>query len=249
VLRVPDGVLLRTREHLGRLRQLGISWQGDSFMSSTCGLSASALARPARCCMPPEALVRSDIRRQVGYVGRSDGATEKACSSVWKRSNNWALPTRRHLAIFTRPQVGCSLVWGYRYDAWSLRRLQRPKRYAVLLCFLQAALAETTDAVVAVQDKLITSVHSKAKKRRDDLLRASEKAKRRAVEVLEVVGELVVDETIPDAQLRNEILWRIPDEEMATLADGCHQLPPATTAHIWAWPPTGTPTRVSTRQP
>ena len=114
--------------------------------------------------------------------------------------------------------------WGYRYDAWSLRRLQSPIRYAVLLCFLQAALAEAADAVVEVQDKLITSIHSKAKKRRDNLLRASEEAKRRAVEVLEVMGELVLDKSIPDAQLRNEILWRIPDEKMATLVDGCHQL-------------------------
>jgi TnpA family transposase len=94
----------------------------------------------------------------------------------------------------------------------------------VLVCFLQAALAETTDAVVEAQDKLITTVHSKAKKRRDELLRAGEEAKRRAVEVLEVVGEMVLDESIPDVQLRNEILWRIPSEEMATLVDGCHQL-------------------------
>src|SRR5262245_13676295 len=114
--------------------------------------------------------------------------------------------------------------WGYHYDAWNLRRFQPPKRYAVLVCFLQAALAETTDAVVECQDKLITAVHSKAKKRRDELLRAGEEAKRRAVEVLGVVGELVLDDTIPDVQLRNEILWRIPCEELATLVDGCHQL-------------------------
>jgi hypothetical protein len=38
------------------------------------------------------------------------------------------------------------------------------------------------------------------------------------------MGELVLDESIPDAQLRNEILWRIPDDEMATLVDGCRQL-------------------------
>jgi hypothetical protein len=54
--------------------------------------------------------------------------------------------------------------WGYHYDAWNLRRFRPPKRYAVLVCFLQAALAETTDAVVECQDKLITAVHSKAKR-------------------------------------------------------------------------------------
>jgi hypothetical protein len=34
------------------------------------------------------------------------------------------------------------------------------KRHAVVLCFLRAALAETADAVVEMQDKLITGVHS-----------------------------------------------------------------------------------------
>jgi len=52
--------------------------------------------------------------------------------------------------------------------------------------------------------------HSKAKKRRDELLRAGEEAKWRAVEVLGVVGELVLDDTIPDVQLRIEILWQFP---------------------------------------
>ena len=32
------------------------------------------------------------------------------------------------------------------------------KRHAVVLCFLRAALAETADAVVEMQDKLITGV-------------------------------------------------------------------------------------------
>ncbi len=104
--------------------------------------------------------------------------------------------------------------WGYRYDAWNLRRFQPARRYAVLVCFLQAALAETADAIVDAQDKLITSIHSKARKRRDALLRAGEEAKRRAVEVLEVMGELVLDESIPDAQLRPKILSRISSEEM-----------------------------------
>jgi TnpA family transposase len=113
--------------------------------------------------------------------------------------------------------------WGNRYNAWSLRRFPPPKRHALLLCFLQAALAETADAVVEAQDKLITSVHAKAKKRREALLRAGEEAKRRAVEVLGVMGELVLDDSIPDAQLRSQILGRFSSDEMATLVDGCQQ--------------------------
>jgi len=114
--------------------------------------------------------------------------------------------------------------WGYRYDAWSLRRFPPPKRHAVLLCLLQAALAETADAVVEVQDKLITGIHHKAQRRREVLLRASEEAKRRAAEVLEQLGALVLDESIPDPELRHRILARIPGGEIATLVDGCRQL-------------------------
>ena len=71
-----------------------------------------------------------------------------------------ALPTGRHWPAFTQQHVGSLLVGGYNYDAWNLRRFQPPKRYAVLVGFLQATLPETTDAVVEAQDKLITSVHS-----------------------------------------------------------------------------------------
>jgi Domain of unknown function (DUF4158) len=44
---------------------------------------------------------------------------------------------------------------GYHYEVWSLRRFAPPKRCAIVLCFLQSALGETTDAIVEMQDKLI----------------------------------------------------------------------------------------------
>jgi hypothetical protein len=67
---------------------------------------------------------------------------------------------------------------------------------------VQAALAETTDAIIEMQDKLITRAHNKARQRRDELLRATEKTRTHAIEVLEELGTLVRDESIPDAELR-----------------------------------------------
>jgi hypothetical protein len=114
--------------------------------------------------------------------------------------------------------------WGYHYEAWSLRRLAPDKRHAIVLCFLRAALGETTDAVVEMQDKLITGVHNKARQRREDILRATEEARRRAVEVLEEVGSLVLDESIPDAELRRDIFARLPRTDMELLVEGCRHL-------------------------
>jgi hypothetical protein len=78
--------------------------------------------------------------------------------------------------------------WGYRYSVWNLRRFSVAKRNGIVICFLQAARAEMTDGIVEMQDKLITSVNNKARKRYEELLWATEEARTRAVEVLEGMG-------------------------------------------------------------
>jgi TnpA family transposase/DNA-binding MarR family transcriptional regulator len=124
---------------------------------------------------------------------------------------------------------------GYRYTAWTLRRFGqskapsdtetgKAKRYAIVLCFLEAALAETIDAIVEMQDKLITRTHNRAKDEREALLRTTEQARGRAVAVLENLGSLVLDPAIPSDQLRERIFQYLPNEELTTLVEGCRKL-------------------------
>ena len=124
---------------------------------------------------------------------------------------------------------------GYRYTAWTLRRFGqskahsdtetgKAKRYAIVLCFLEAALAETIDAIVEMQDKLITRTHNRAKDEREALLRTTEQARGRAVAVLENLGSLVLDRAIPSDQLRERIFQYLPNDELTTLVEGCRKL-------------------------
>jgi hypothetical protein len=55
---------------------------------------------------------------------------------------------------------------GYCHEVWTLRRFPYAKRLAIVLCFVQAARAEITDAIIEMQDKLILRQHTKAKARR-----------------------------------------------------------------------------------
>ena len=128
---------------------------------------------------------------------------------------------------------GCSPAGGYAYDAWSLRRFEPAKRRAIpdrrsasgLLCTVEAAFAEAADALIEIQDKLITRVHNRARKHRADLLHATDAAKARAVSVLEDLGGLVLDEAgVPDAELRARIYARHPREEISLLVEGCRGL-------------------------
>ena len=120
----------------------------------------------------------------------------------------------------------CRLLagWGYRYNVWHLRRFPAAKRNAIVICFLQAARAETTDAIIEMQDKLITSIHNKARKRYDGLLRTAEEARSRAVEVVEELGTLVLDDSIPDDQLRKQIFALLPSDDITRLVEGCRSL-------------------------
>jgi TnpA family transposase len=132
-----------------------------------------------------------------------------------------ALPAMADVHPATRRMLAS---WGYRYDVWSLRRFASAKREAIVLCFLHAARAETADAAVEMQDKLITGVHNKARHRYEELLRASEEARSRAVEVLEELGAIVLDDSVADAGLRAAIFNRLPSAEISRLVDGCRTL-------------------------
>lgn len=114
--------------------------------------------------------------------------------------------------------------WGYRYSVWHLRRFSVTKRNGIVICFLQAARAEMTDGIIEMQDKLITSIHNKARKRYEELLRATEEARSRAVEVLEGMGTLVLDDSIPDNKLRKHIFDLMPSEDISRLVEGCRNL-------------------------
>ena len=114
--------------------------------------------------------------------------------------------------------------WGYRYNIWHLRRFTATKRRAIVLCFLHAARAEITDSIIEMQDKLITSIHNKARKRSDDILRATEETRSRAVEVLEGMGTLVLNDAIPDHALRKHIFALLPSDDITRLVEGCRNL-------------------------
>jgi hypothetical protein len=138
--------------------------------------------------------------------------------------------------------------WGYRYKVWKLRRFASAKRIAIVLCFLHAARAEATDAIVEIQDKLITAVHSKARQRYEDLLRATEEARSRAVEILEELGTVVLDIPFPIANFARQFLRGFQVTTSASLSRGAALCGLVMKDHTWGWSTTGTGTLASIRR-
>jgi hypothetical protein len=107
--------------------------------------------------------------------------------------------------------------WRYRYSVWNLRRFSLEKRSGIVICFLQVARADMIDGIIEMQDKLITAIRNKARKRYEERLRAREKARTRAVEVLEAMETLVLGHSVPDSQLRQHVFDLLSSEDMSRL--------------------------------
>ncbi len=216
------------RDTLAQARERALA---ATFEALTAGLTADDRGRLDRLLLPPEAedgAPASARSRLDGFRAPAPGISAAALVTLVAR-----LAELRGLGFARWPAQGAVhpatrrllASWGYAYDAWSLRRFEPTKRHAVLICTLEAALAEATDALVEMQDKLITRVHNRARRHRAELLHATDAAKARAVSVLESLGALVLDEDgVPDTELRARIYEYHPREEIGLLVEGCRGL-------------------------
>lgn len=202
-----------------------------TFEALTADLTPADRERLDRLLLPPEAEDGSPASarsRLDGFRAPAPGASAAALVALAARLDELRGLgfARRTASEAVHPATRRLLAgWGHAYDAWSLRRFEPAKRHAILICTVEAALAGAADALVEMQDKLITRVHNRAKKHRAELLHATDAAKARAVSVLEDLGALVLDERgVPDAELRARIYERHPREEIDLLVEGCRGL-------------------------
>ena len=135
---------------------------------------------------------------------------------------NVPLPTRQLLS-----------TWGYQQDVWSLRRFADEKKYSVVAAFLNTALTDTVDAIVDMQDRLITRYQNQAREKKDALLRSAEKARTAAIEAFEDIGMVIVDEeNIVDRDVRKEVFEKRSVQSLRDLLADCRSIKFGADAHL-----------------
>lgn len=120
------------------------------------------------------------------------------------------LPTKQMLAS-----------WGYKYDVWSLRRFEKPKCHSIVVAFLAAALADTTDAIVDMYERLNTHYHNKAREKKDSLIHEEEEARTIAITAFEDIGTIVVNDIVEDKDVRTEIFRVRSKDNLRLLLETC----------------------------
>jgi len=86
-----------------------------------------------------------------------------------------------------------------------LRNLEPTHRYAALVCFLQHCYYETLDFLADTSFKLLTWAQTRSSNQADKQILARSQLIEESIQNYEVLKELIRDESIPDAQLRQTI--------------------------------------------
>lgn len=140
------------------------------------------------------------------------------------------IPALKDVPVPTRQLLS---NWGYQKDAWSLRRYEDEKRYSIVAAFLNTALTDTVDAIVDMQDRLITRYQNQAREKKDALLRSAEKARTEAIEAFEEIGMVIVDEeNIVDNDVRKEVFKKRSAESLRDLLADCRSIKFGADAHF-----------------
>src|ERR687892_944383 len=97
-----------------------------------------------------------------------------------------------------------------------LREVVQPRRNAALVCFLWQSYRDAVDQAVDMYDKLITWVHTQAEADLDEQLRQQRKTLQSSLASFKSLGTIVLDDTVPDIDLRIRLFDQIPRDELAT---------------------------------
>jgi TnpA family transposase len=103
---------------------------------------------------------------------------------------------------------------GRKYTVQALRRMGPERRYPIVLSLLKQTLMDVTDESIDIFDVCIASRHKKARKALEDYQKAMAETTETHSQLLQAIGDVVLDETVTDTRLRQAIYHHIPRDTL-----------------------------------
>jgi hypothetical protein len=113
---------------------------------------------------------------------------------------------------------------GRKYTMQALRRMGPERRYPILLSFLKQTLIELTDESTDIFDVCIASRHKKAQKALQEYHSQIVETTETHSQLLQTIGDVVLDETVSDGHLRQAIYQHIPRTNLQLAVKEAHAL-------------------------
>lgn len=105
-----------------------------------------------------------------------------------------------------------------------LERMPAEFRYPILLAFLRHTLTETVDESIELFDRYLASAYSRAGRELDEFRRSVAKTTNEKVRLFQTVGQILLDQEIPDTKIREIVYNLITPDELRDAVDECEEL-------------------------
>ena len=99
-------------------------------------------------------------------------------------------------------------------SAARLRELAEPRRWAALVCFLWESYHDAVDQALDMFDKLLVRAYTQAQNELDQQLSRQRQNIQVSLAALRSLSRMILDDSIPDAELRARLLAEVPREEL-----------------------------------
>lgn len=113
---------------------------------------------------------------------------------------------------------------GRKYTVQALRRMGPERRDPLLLAFLKPSLSDLTDESVDIFDVCLTLRHKKAREALKDYQDAIAETVGTHSQLLQTIGDLVLDDAIHDDRLRQAIYRAVPRTTLQAVVQEAHRL-------------------------
>ncbi len=105
-----------------------------------------------------------------------------------------------------------------------LERMPPENRYPILLAFLHQTLTDTTDEAIDLFDRYLQTAYSRAGRELDEFRRSVAKSTNEKVKLFQTVGSILLNDEIPDMQLRELIFQAVSPEQLRFAVEECGQI-------------------------
>lgn len=105
-----------------------------------------------------------------------------------------------------------------------LERMAPENRYPILLAFIYQSLIETTDEAIDLFDRYLEIAYSRAGRELDEFRRSVAKSTNEKVMFFQTVGSILINDEIPDTQIRELVYQLIPPEHLRYALEECEQI-------------------------
>jgi TnpA family transposase len=100
-----------------------------------------------------------------------------------------------------------------------LREIAEPRRRAALVCFLWQSYRDAVDQAVDMFDKLLIRAQTQAQNELDEQLSRQRQTIQVSLAALRSLSRIILDDSIPDEELRTQLFSAVPRAELASCAD------------------------------